>query len=468
MRFKEHAWLLAALFMALWMGLTYLLFIQRPAAWSARQQGPGRLEAEFQRRLSDFETRLQSQLGANRELLERVRGLAPGEPAHEPQADPFVDGANEYDRPKHPRFYDIPAGEELSASAARAPPVLPVLMFACNRVTVSRAVDLLLKYRGERTAQFPLIVSQDCGHADTWAVLQGYGDQIIALQQPDQRIIPVPKLEKKFQGYFKIARHYGWALNYTFHALKYEQVIVVEDDLEVAPDFFEYFEATLPILRADPSLFCVSAWNDNGKAGLIDETLGSRLYRSDFFGGLGWMLTRDLWAELSPKWPASYWDDWIRQPAQRRQRACLRPEISRTKTFGKVGVSNGLFYDKHLKFIQLNAEPFDFTRADLSYLKRELYDPAFEAQLNVLPVVSIEEIRSGEAATKHKVRHGAVRLLYHTKNTFQRYAKVLGIMDDFKAGVPRMAYQGVVSTVYQGLRVHVSPAFSWKGYDPTW
>jgi hypothetical protein len=51
--------------------------------------------------------------------------------------------------------------------------------------------------------------------------------------------------------------------------------------------------------------------------------------------------------------PRSYWDDWMRLPTQRRERACIRPEVGRTKTFGKIGVSNGLFFDKHLKFIQV-------------------------------------------------------------------------------------------------------------------
>lgn len=46
-----------------------------------------------------------------------------------------------------------------------------------------------------------------------------------------------------------------------------------------------------------------------------------------------------LWAELSQKWPKAYWDDWIRKPEQRKDRACIRPELPRTKTFGKVGVS---------------------------------------------------------------------------------------------------------------------------------
>lgn len=30
------------------------------------------------------------------------------------------------------------------------------------------------------------------------------------------------------------------------------------------------------------------------------------LYRSDFFPGLGWMLSKSIWDELSPKWPKAY------------------------------------------------------------------------------------------------------------------------------------------------------------------
>jgi len=48
------------------------------------------------------------------------------------------------------------------------------------------------------------------------------------MQQPDQNDIPVPPKEKKFKGYFKIARHYGWALNYTFFKFNFDTVIIVE------------------------------------------------------------------------------------------------------------------------------------------------------------------------------------------------------------------------------------------------
>jgi len=70
-----------------------------------------------------------------------------------------------------------------------------------------------------------------------------------------------------------------------------DALIIVEDDLEFSPDFFSYFANLHPLL-SDPSLLCVSAWNDNGKDSNVDSKSGhSQLYRSDFFPGLGWMLS---------------------------------------------------------------------------------------------------------------------------------------------------------------------------------
>lgn len=86
----------------------------------------------------------------------------------------------------------------------------------------------------------------------------------------------------------------------------------------------------------------------------------------------------------------SFWDDWIRQPEQRKERACIRPELPRTRTFGKVGVSkfvschyklmnefkfsyfnfSGLFFDKHLKFIKLSEDFVTFTKMNLTYLQK--------------------------------------------------------------------------------------------------
>lgn len=107
-----------------------------------------------------------------------------------------------------------------------------------------------------------------------------------------------------------------------------------------------------------------------------------KLYRSDFFPGLGWMMTSDLWSELRSKWPKGYWDDWLRLPENRRGRAIIRPEVSRTYTFGEHGSSQGQFYAEFLKPIQLNdaEHAVDWARKDLSSeLGKAHYDAALTA-----------------------------------------------------------------------------------------
>lgn len=111
-------------------------------------------------------------------------------------------------------------------------PVIPILVIACNRVTVKRCVDKLLEYRPSAEL-YPIIVSQDCGHKETAEVIGSYGDRVTHLQQPDLSDISVQPQHKKFQGYYKISRHYRWALNQVFKSLSHSSVVIVEDDLEV-------------------------------------------------------------------------------------------------------------------------------------------------------------------------------------------------------------------------------------------
>lgn len=335
--------------------------------------------------------------------------------------------------------------------------VATVLVIACNRPEVRRCLDSLLKYRTSEE-KFPIIVSQDCGHKETARAITSYGKQIKYIKHPDLSDIVMPGATGHLKGYFKLSRHFKWALTQVFDVMHYDTVIVVEDDLEVAPDFFEYFEATEPLLEKDPSLWCVSAWNDNGKT---DKVRGNDLlYRSDFFPGLGWMLRRTVWHELSQKWPAAFWDDWMRHPDQRRERACIRPEIPRVVTFGKEGVSNGQFFDEHLKYIKLNDEFYPFTKRNLTFLLKEEYDPKFINTVYKSPLVSIDYFDSGKV-----IPAPSVRVQYESEETFVSLAKEFGIMDDVKAGVPRMAYRGIVSFMLKSLRVYLAPPRSWRGYE---
>ena len=150
-------------------------------------------------------------------------------------------------------------------------------------------------------------------------------------QQPDLSEPKIPVNQRSMKntkaeiGYIKISRHYKWALTQIFDVMDYEYTIIVEgewvkshlthphtltsytsshthtlphtftsytpshthifhflthshftnsrtDDLLVAPDFFSYFQSLRPVMDSDPSIWCVSAWNDNGKKGFIDTT----------------------------------------------------------------------------------------------------------------------------------------------------------------------------------------------------
>ena len=79
------------------------------------------------------------------------------------------------------------------------------------------------------------------------------------------------------------------------------------------------------------------------------------------------------------------------------------------------------------------------------------------------PVVTVDDVKRGRVTG-----HSAVRITYFTSNDFKRAAKQLGIMDDFKSGVPRMAYRGIVSFMKDKIRVYLAPNVNWRGYDPKW
>ncbi|XP_063228833.1 alpha-1,3-mannosyl-glycoprotein 2-beta-N-acetylglucosaminyltransferase isoform X2 [Bacillus rossius redtenbacheri] len=424
-------------------------------------------EAAVQQRLKELEQGVRQQSADSEQLVRQLQRtvhqrqqLAVADAVKRRVEDAEADQLTDEEKLQQEKVRQLRAraGQRLAGGA----PVLAVLVFACNRVTVSKCLDQLLRYRPS-AQQFPIVVSQDCAHQPTAGAIAAYGDRVFHIQQPDQSEIVVLPKEKKFKGYYKISRHYGWALNQTFFNFNFDTVIIVEDDLDVSPDLFEYFLGTYALLQRDPTLWCVSAWNDNGKVGLVDEGAPEMLHRTDFFPGLGWMLRRAVWEELAPKWPAAYWDDWIRQPEQRRGRACIRPELSRTRTFGKVGVSNGHFYEKHLKFIKLNEKFVPFTQMNLTYLLKDNYDQQFVKWVYESPVVTYQELKSGSVA-----HEGPVRIPYHTNDMYKRTAKMLGLMDDFRSGVPRTGYRGVVSFMYKGRRVFLAPNANWKGYDPGW
>lgn len=83
-----------------------------------------------------------------------------------------------------------------------------------------------------------------------------------------------------------------------------------------------------------------------------------------------------------------------------QNRDCIRPEISRTYTFGEAGASGGQFYAQHLKPIKLNDRPVDWHGKELSYLLKDRWTPEFQATLAAARVVSRVSEISGSGDVK--------------------------------------------------------------------
>ncbi|THF96230.1 hypothetical protein TEA_010165 [Camellia sinensis var. sinensis] len=188
-------------------------------------------------------------------------------------------------------------------------PVAAVVVMACNRANyLERALKSILKYQSSVPSKYPLFVSQDGEDPDVKTKALSY-NQLTYMQHLDHEPVHTES-PKEMIVYYKIARHYKWALDQLFYKHNFSRVIILEGatillyDMEISPDFFDYFEAAVALLESDKSIMAVSSWNDNGQKQFVQDPY--MLYRSDFFPGLGWMLAKSTWDELSPKWTKAY------------------------------------------------------------------------------------------------------------------------------------------------------------------
>lgn len=164
----------------------------------------------------------------------------------------------------------------------------PVVLLAANRpVLLEATIQSLLAVHG--VSKEGILVVQDGNAEDVAKVVAQHALQIV---QHTHHL-------RIHDGGARIAQHYNFALTTAFdHFPDAQGIIIVEDDLLFAPDFHSYLTNAAYLLVADKSTFLVSAWNDNGFTGHVHDPY--RLMRTDYFPGLGWLLPRKLYMEVSP------------------------------------------------------------------------------------------------------------------------------------------------------------------------
>lgn len=198
---------------------------------------------------------------------------------------------------------------------------IPIILLTCNRPQLlDETLTSLLKVRNVKKEN--VLIVQD-GRMDQIAdIASKY--QIQLLQNTGGVHL---RNGAANDGASRIALHYKFALTSGFDKYpKASGIVIIEDDLLFANDFYDYLVGTAPILERDPSIFAISSWNDNGFRNLAKNPLALR--RTEFFPGLGWYLDRKIYkSELEAKWPESHWDHWLRSPETHKGREIVYPQV---------------------------------------------------------------------------------------------------------------------------------------------
>ncbi|MEQ2275845.1 Protein O-linked-mannose beta-1,2-N-acetylglucosaminyltransferase 1, partial [Xenotaenia resolanae] len=176
----------------------------------------------------------------------------------------------------------------------------------------------------------------------------------------------------------RVSQHYKASLTATFNLHPDAGfAIVLEEDLDISVDFFSFLSQTIHLLDQDDSLYCISAWNDQGYEHTAEDP--SLLYRVESMPGLGWVLKKSIYKdELEPKWPTPEklwdWDMWMRMPEQRRSRECIIPDVSRSYHFGIIGLNmNGYFHEVYFKKHKFNTIP-NVQLRNVDSLRKDSYE----------------------------------------------------------------------------------------------
>lgn len=245
-----------------------------------------------------------------------------------------------------------------------------------------------------------------------------------------------------------ISLNYKSSLTYIFDSyLKSNHVIILEEDLLVSRDIMDYFSQLLPVLDADESLYCISAWNDHGYYHSSNDP--SMLYRVETMPGLGWILKRIIYKEeLERDWPGVNWDIdwdiWVRK-LKLKDRECVIPDIPRTFHFGSQGVNmNEYMHQMLFKAHALN------NKTGLTFDVDKIQKQSYEEELRIL-ISSAQVLNHTKSPCKDKdfipntVGHSyVIYIKYSHKNDFDTWlsiAKCLNIYSMEARGIHKRMFR---------------------------
>ncbi|XP_069978504.1 protein O-linked-mannose beta-1,2-N-acetylglucosaminyltransferase 1-like [Penaeus vannamei] len=139
----------------------------------------------------------------------------------------------------------------------------------------------------------------------------------------------------------RVNQHIKFSLDKVFKMYpESDKAIILEDDLNLAPDFISYFHQTALLMRFDDTVTIVNAYNYNAYPHTASDP--TRIYRVQSYPYYGWMTRRSVAETMVKDWAPmdldADWDLYIRKYHVDMCHQVVIPEIPRTKHEGGGGV----------------------------------------------------------------------------------------------------------------------------------
>lgn len=363
----------------------------------------------------------------------------------------------------------------------------------CSPVNIHRPI-MPLKLDDESLASNP---------AYSTPIIVVPGSDLEALQRTLESLIAVPGLQNhlvvvilegnfaqpnELVGVYNFRTQYVKAKSQYLYALhagmeeamglfpKSEYFLIIEEFVEVAPDFLRYFSQTMHLLE-DETILSISAWNEHGFKHTSGDT--GLLYRSDTFPGYGWLLRRSVWKNEMRKNEANCcidqtWRGWLKDD-KRKNRESIVPDVSRVKRSIKPGIyEDRPFLEEYLSNRTMTSDPgtepsrvFYLKLVEYEKYMKQLVKEGIPLDRNLL--IGCDTLGKTSLDLSGFSR-GAYTLFYRQDSTTDfkvlvKLAKCLGIYI-YNGDTVRGLHKGVLRLVYQGQQLVLvgtkSPYYQYK------
>ncbi|CAG5118879.1 unnamed protein product, partial [Candidula unifasciata] len=239
---------------------------------------------------------------------------------------------------------------------------------------------------------------------------------------------------------------------------KAQHMIIIEEDLLLAPDFMSFMAQSLRAINNDPTLAGATAWNINGFEDLSGNS--SLVYRVQEFPGLGFLMKSEILQSLINSWnnccKNRAWVGWLSESSEQEM---LMPDVSRvyrSPFFGAEAASDlarRLFVKPRRTY--LDAEP---PRLSLESVIGQQYDAFLQTQImrgEVIPPEDLVECVRGQPTLPDFSQLSKLPLViyYHQESTSDvelllKLCNCFGLVIVEK-NQPKNLHRGLLRFVYQ-------------------